>query len=220
LTERGAQALAVDLPGHGEDAGPLADLHGDARRVREALDDIHDPVVLVGHSYGGVVITEAGVHPSVANLVYIASFPLDHNESTSSAAVHEANAAGLDHSNRPDAMAYIHVAEDGTSTVDPEGARLLFYNDCPDDVSSWAVRRLGPHNMQALSQVPREIAWRKRPSIYALCTQDNIVHPELQRILAHRTDDVVEWTTGHSPFLSQPDLVADLLFAAASRLMT
>lgn len=215
LAERGVGAVAVDLPGHGADPGALSDLHGDAQRVREVLDGFTEPVVLVGHSYGGVVITEAGVHPMVSHLVYLASFNLDEGESAMGAAMAESQAAALDHSNRPDVLAYVHVADDGTATIDEEGGRILFYNDCPDDVATWAVGQLGPQPMETLSQTPRAVAWRHRPSTYAVCTADNIVHPDLQRILARRATIAVEWPTGHSPFLSRPDLVADLLAGLA-----
>ena len=211
LADRHVRATTIDLPGHGADPGPFADLHGDADTVRSALDRFDEPVVLVGHSYGGVVITEAGVHPRVSHLVYIASFNLDEGESAMSAAITESETASLDHSERPDVLSYVEVADDGTSSIDPSGARILFYEDCPDDVADWAVDRLGPHPMETLSQTPRVAAWRQRPSTYAVCNSDNIVHPDLQRILARRADHVVEWPTGHSPFLSRPDLVADLL---------
>ncbi len=211
LTARDVPVHAIDLPGHGRDAGVLTDLHGDAERVRRTLDGWDEPVVLVGHSYGGVVITEAGVHPCVTDLVYLASFNLDQGESALSAAESASASADLDHADRPDAFSYIHVGDDGMSTVDPEGARLLFYNDCTDDDADWAVARLGPHPMANLEQTPAAVAWRQRSSTYAVCTLDNIVHPGLQRILAGRADRVVEWPTGHSPFLSRPDLVADLL---------
>ncbi len=208
--------MAIDLPGHGDDASALTDLHGDAQRVRSALDGFAEPVVLVGHSYGGIVNTEAGVHPMVSELVYLASFNLDEGESAMSAAAGESTAAALDHTGRPDVLAQIHMAEDGTSTIDQAGARILFYNDCSDEWADWAVARLGPHPLESLSQSPEAVAWRHKPSTYAVCTLDNIVHPDLQRILARRADRVVEWPTGHSPFLSRADLVADLLASAAS----
>jgi len=217
LDERGVRSVAIDLPGHGDDPGLLSDLHGDADRVRHVLDGFTEPVVLVGHSYGGVVITEAGMHPGVAHLVYVASFNLDEGESAMSAAVKASTAAALDHADRPDVLGHLHMAVDGTSTVEAEGARVLFYNDCSREVSDWAVTRLGAQRIETLSQCPDAVAWRHKPSTYAVCAADNIVHPGLQRILARRADDVVDWPTGHSPFLSRPDLVAELLSTVARR---
>ena len=86
LDDAGVTSIAVDLPGHGNDRGPFTDLHGDADRVRETLDDVDGDVVLVGHSYGGCVITDAGAHPDVRHLVYVAAFPLDADESAANAA--------------------------------------------------------------------------------------------------------------------------------------
>lgn len=216
LAEHDISALPIDLPGHGDDPGALTDLRGDAERVRHALDDCPEPVILVGHSYGGVVITEAGLHPNVSHLFYIASFNLDEGESAMSAAVADSEAGALDHSGRPDVLSYMHVADDGTSTVDDEGARILFYNDCSTEVADWALSRLGPHPIETLSQAPAAVAWRHQPSTYAICAKDNIVHPDLQRMLARRATTSVEWPTGHSPFLSRPDLVADLLLSVRS----
>ena len=97
----GITATALDLPGHGEDEGALGDLHADAARVRETLDELGGAVVLVGHSYGGAVITEAGTHPAVQHLVYIAAFALDAGESCVSAATSEMEAAQISHEGRP-----------------------------------------------------------------------------------------------------------------------
>ena len=216
LAERQVEAVAVELPGHGADPGPLTDLHGDAARVGEVLDGLGRPSVLVGHSYGGVVITEAGTHRNVAHLVYIASFNLDATESAMSAAMAETQAASIDHGGRPDALSYVRDAGDGTTTIDPEGARILFYNDCPPEIADWAVAHLGRQPIETLSQSPAAVAWRERPSTYAVCTLDNIVHPELQHVLARRATHTVEWPTSHSPFLSRPDLVVDLVAGLAA----
>ena len=124
LAARQIRASAIDLPGHGTDPGTLTDLHGDAESVWSALDRFDDPVILVGHSYGGVVITEAGVHPQASHLVYVASFNLDEGESAMAAAIAQTEAASIDHSERPDVFSYTHLAADGTSTIDSEGARI------------------------------------------------------------------------------------------------
>lgn len=76
LSKAGIASVAVDLPGHGDDAGPLGDLHADADRVRRVLDPPAGPVELAGHSYGGAVITDAGAHPAVARRVYLTALPL------------------------------------------------------------------------------------------------------------------------------------------------
>ena len=101
LTSTGVECLALDPPGHGEDGQPLGDLYSDATRVRATLDQLKGDVVLVGHSYGGAVITEAGLHPPVEHLVYIVAFALDAGESCVSAATAEIGASQISHDGRP-----------------------------------------------------------------------------------------------------------------------
>jgi pimeloyl-ACP methyl ester carboxylesterase len=212
LTAGGIATVAVDLPGHGEDRRPLSDLAGDTAHVTEVLDGIGGPVVLVGHSYGGCVITGAGVHPNVRHLVYLCALLLDEGETAMSAATAEAQAAQLDHSGRPDLVGALRFEDDGdTCTIDPAQATALFFGDCAPDVAAGAVARLGPQRMSTLSQPATAVAWRERPSTYVVCEDDGAIHPGLQELLARRTDAVVRWPTSHSPFLSRPDLVADLV---------
>jgi pimeloyl-ACP methyl ester carboxylesterase len=215
VRERGIDGVAIDLPGHGDDPGPYADLHGDAARVTEVLDTIDGDVVLVGHSYGGAVITESGVHPRVAHLVYLCAFAIDGDEAVSRAGVNDPDIATVSHEGRPSFVQHLHVADDGLGTWDAEGAGPCFYSDCDADTVAWAVARIDAHPMGNLAQAPDAVAWRDTPSTYAVCTEDMTVHPDLQRILARRCTTSVEWSTGHSPFLSRPDLVADLLVGLA-----
>jgi len=213
LSAAGVEAIAVDLPGHGSDRGPLGDLHGDAAWVRAELDR-HDRVVLVGHSYGGAVITEAGDHPTVDRLVYVAAFPLRDDESCAHAA--SAEAAGIDHRGRPDLGAgFVHHA-DGTVTLDPGTATACLLSDCDPPTITWALGRLGPQPLNTLTQSPTTFAWRSKPSTYVVCANDQAIHPDLQRILARRCQAIIEWPTGHSPFLSEPQRVAELLGTLAS----
>jgi pimeloyl-ACP methyl ester carboxylesterase len=219
LTEQGLTVTALDLPGHGEDREPLTDLHGDAARVTEALDRLDDPAVLVGHSYGGAVVTEAGDHPVVTSLVFIAAFALDAGESCVAAAIQESEAAGIDWEGRPNLGQGFIVAEDNTVTLDRQVAARCLYNDCDEEVTAWALDRLGPHPLGNLQQEPATIAWNSKPSTYVVCADDFGVHPDLQRVLAKRCATTVEWPTGHSPFLSDPRRVIGLLAEeAAARL--
>ena len=215
LEQRGPRAVAVDLPGHGADAGPLGDLHVDAARVRAVLDGAAPPVVLVGHSYGGAVITEAGDHPAVARLVFLAALALDHGESCVSAATEASLPAGNPWTEGPNLAQGIVSADDGTTTLDPVVAAACLYNDCDDETVAWALARLGPHPLGNLEQEPDAVSWRHRPATYAVCARDLAVPADLQRVMARRCGRVVEWPTGHSPFLSRPELVVDLLVAEA-----
>jgi pimeloyl-ACP methyl ester carboxylesterase len=212
VREAGVVVIAVDLPSR---ADPLGDLHGDAAHVRSVLDAAGGDVVLVGHSYGGAVITGAGDHDAVAQLVYLCAFALDTDESCMAAAADESAAAGISHEGRPDLGAAIVVADDRTSTLTSDGAAALLYNRCDAETASWAVSHLTPQPMATLSQAPPAVAWRERLSTYVVCTDDNIVHPDLQRIMARRCSSSIEWPTDHSPFLSTPTVVADLLIDLA-----
>jgi pimeloyl-ACP methyl ester carboxylesterase len=215
LTSAGVNAIALDLPGHGDDRGPLGDLESDAARVRETLDEVSGDVVLVGHSYGGAVITEAGLHPSVQHLVYLAAFALDTGQSCVKAAT-DVEAALISHDGRPNLGTGFIMSSDGMITLDPSTAEECLYNDCDADTVAWALARLCPQPLITLQGQPVHAAWQKKPSTYVICTDDMAVHPDLQRIMARRCRSVIEWPTGHSPFLSRPDLVAGLSMELAS----
>lgn len=217
LRDAGVEATAIDLPGHGSDSGALTDLPGDTVYLRSVLDGAEAPVVLVGHSYGGAVITAAGDHPAIGHLVYLCAFALDTGESCQSVAARAPEIAGSGDDGAP-ARELLVVGESGTTVLTPEGAAGRFYNDCDDATIAWAVGRLCPQPMLALEQSPVAVAWRQRPSTYAVCRDDLVIRPALQRAMAARCSTAVEWPTGHSPFLSRPDLVADLLEGLAQSL--
>ena len=214
LAQAAISTIAVDLPGHGAGSGAFGDLHDDAARVCDVLADLDGDAVLLGHSYGGAVITQAGTHPAVRHLVYLCAFPLDLGESCAAAAADEA--AGLSHDRRPNLADAFVSHSDGTTTLNPDGAARCLYNDCDPETLRWALSQLGPHPMVTLGQAPNAVAWRERPSTYVVCTNDMAVHPDLQRILARRCTAGVEWPTSHSPFASRPDLVAELLAELAT----
>jgi pimeloyl-ACP methyl ester carboxylesterase len=211
LAARGVDAVAVDLPGHGDDAGSLGDLHTDAARVRGVLDGLDDDCVLLGHSYGGAVITEAGSHPNVRHLVYLCAYLLDEGESCMSVSIREAEALGLRWDEGPNLVTGIQVQDDGTSTVARDIAAECFFHDCEPAATEAALDRLGRQPMVTLADEPLAVAWRERPSTYVVCTDDRAIPEALQRVMAKRSTNVVEWPTSHSPFLSAPDRVADLL---------
>jgi pimeloyl-ACP methyl ester carboxylesterase len=218
LTAKGLPAVAVDLPGHGLDAGPLGDLHGDAARVCELLDTLAaagNDIVLVGHSYGGAVVTEAGVHPAVRHLVYLCALALAEDESCATVAVGDTVAA-ISHEGRPNLNESLVIDEDGLATLArPDLAATCLYNECDPETASSALSRLGPQPMVTFQQIPHAVAWRGIPSTYVVCANDFAIHPELQRIMAARCSRQLEWESDHSPFLSHPELVTDLLAGIA-----
>ena len=213
LEAAGVDVVAVDLPGHGASREPMTDLHGDAAAVTSALDTVDGPVVLVGHSYGGAVVTEAGAHDRVAHVVYIAAFNLADGECVARAAADDAAVADIDHSGRPE-LGAILTRVDGrkSTTVIAELAAPIFYNDCTVETRHRGQSRSSARNSWPTSPTSqRPSPGANRPSTYVICGDDNAVHPDLQRILARRATTSIEWPTGHSPFLSQPQLVSDFL---------
>ncbi len=210
LRKQAVPVVAIDLPGHGASTEPLTDLHGHGDAVRAALDAIDGPVVLVGHSYGGAAITDAGTHPSVHHLVYLTAFSLDAHESII--------ANDLPDDERAELADAIEFNEDGTIVVDPARAGDIFYADCEPATVATYVSKLVPEGAAGFSQLPRAVAWRERPSTYVVCTEDRAIAPALQRQLAARCNDVIEWPTSHSPFAARPELVSELLVTLARTL--
>lgn len=207
VRQAGVTTSAVDLPGTGFAA--------DVASVRSALDAVDGEAILLGHSYGGAVVTEAGTHASVRHLVYLCAFAIGENESCVTAASGEPDVAAISHDGRPNLAAAMIQHDDGTSTLTREGARSCLYSDVDEDTFEWAYGHLRAQRNASLSAMPGDVAWRTEPSTYVVCAEDQGVHPDLQRIMARRCTEAVEWPTGHSPFASRPDLVADLLIGLA-----
>jgi pimeloyl-ACP methyl ester carboxylesterase len=204
LDAAGQASVAVDLPSVSSATATLAD---DAACVRDALDQLTGEAVLVGHSYGGSVITEAGTHPAVAHLVYLTAFVLEVGESPAENTLTGGARGALE-----DAIRF----GDGVLTIDPDGAVAVFFHDCTPEVAAAAVARLRPMSLAALGGKVTVAAWREKPSTYVVCTDDRGLTTALQRSNAARTGNSIDWPTSHSPFLSRPDLCAELLLELSS----
>ncbi len=213
LDRRGVPSLAVDLPGHGSTGSTFTDLHGDAQAVIEVIDAQaalgRTGPILVGHSYGGAVITEVAARRSdLAHLVYLAAFALEKGESVMSAlTAMPRRDVGLSAAMRPGA--------DGTSTLDPTSAIAALYGSCDPVVATAAVARLSAQPMATMVQPVTGSPLATIPSTYVVCAQDDAVHPDHQRIMAERCRDIVTFDTDHSPFVSMPVETADLLAGLA-----
>jgi pimeloyl-ACP methyl ester carboxylesterase len=195
LTDRGIPSVAVDLPGHGVSPLPLGDLYGDAAEVARVLATIEGPVVLVGHSYGGTVITEAAAdRPNVAHLVYLAAFCTDVGES-----LMETSMGWHEHPDLGDAM---EMRDDGASVLRPDAIALGLYGSCTVAQVAVAERLLDAQPMVTFAQPIRTATWRTIPSTFVVCSQDRAIVPSLQRHMATRCSDVIELDTDHSPFFS------------------
>ena len=199
VIERLPGAVALDLPSNHVDGASFTD---DVNAVRDALDGMTD-VVLCGHSYGGAVISEAGAHDNVRHLVFLTAFALDVGETTIANASPQVPAVAMDTA--------IGI-EDDHVVIDPAGAVAAFYADCEDP----PVDRLVPHTLRAFQIEAAAAAWKDKPSTYVLCTQDQAIHPDRQRFFAGRCGGTIELEASHSPMLSMPDRVAEILRGAAS----
>lgn len=215
LDRRGIPSYAVDLPGHGASIQPLGDLTTDAEFVRDFLAvladrGIDDPV-LVGHSYGGAVISQAAaMRPGVSTLIYLAAFALRVGESVMSA---------LGSFPRHDVSlgSAIQFRNDGSSVLVSSIAREALYGSCAESIADAAVSRLTPQPMATMSQELTVSALEKIPSTYVICTRDEAVHPIHQEIMAQRCTQVVTLDTDHSPFLSKVTDTASIIEQHARR---
>lgn len=185
---------------------PLTSLAEDAAAVRRLLD-VSGPTVLVGHSYGGAVITAVGTHPAVRRLVYLAAFALDEGESVSRVLPERAvPPTGLG--------AALRFSADGAQvTVDEALAPELLYGHCSGQQAAAAIRQHRPVQRGLFGARVGVPAWRTVPSTYVVCTDDRAVAPELQRAMAARAADSLEIAADHCPQLSHPQLVAELLIS-------
>lgn len=210
LDDRGVVSYAVDLPGHGASAAPLADLHGDADHVGTVLDRLSlTDVVLVGHSYGGAVITDAAAGRSdLAHLVYLTAFALLAGESVM-------DPLGALPPETTALQACMQSDDDGNFTIDPSGAIAAFYAECDPTVAQAAVARLGAQPMSTFTQ-PVRAASSTVPSTYVFCARDAAIHPHHQAYLAQRCGARIDLDTDHSPMLSSVDELATILAGLAA----
>jgi pimeloyl-ACP methyl ester carboxylesterase len=212
LRALGYEPEAIDLPGHGRSAEPLTDLHGDADAVRVRLDAIGEPTLLVGHSYGGMVITDAGAHDAVAALVYVAAYLPDAGQTL----LDLFTAPALPEGERPsELVAAVRFSDDRSEMrLQGDAVASALYRDCDLATQQWAIRRLDAQSTASFTQAPRRVAWTSRPTTYVVCTEDRTIPAWLQRTMAVHADRVIDLPASHSPFLSMPERLADVLAEA------
>jgi pimeloyl-ACP methyl ester carboxylesterase len=203
LDRRGVPVRTIDLPSIDADPDDRSALSGDAAAVTGLLDGVKEPALLCGHSYGGMVITQAAAgRQDVARLVYLCAFMPDAGESLLSIIGERAP--------------WIVEQEDGRWLPDLERAATTFYADCDAETQRAATARLRPMPRAPVEEPVSSAPWRDIPSTYVVCTQDMAIPVEWQRErFAPQADDVVELEASHSPFFSQPSAVAGLLAECA-----
>jgi pimeloyl-ACP methyl ester carboxylesterase len=182
-------------------------LESDVKTTRNVLDLQDGPAILVGHSYGGAVITESGTHDAVAGLVYITAFAPDQGESVSS----------LLATLPPDGpVPPILPPVDGFLFLDREKFAASFAADVPAREAAFMADSQVPWGVEALGGTISDPAWRHKPSSYLLVTDDRMIPPPLQRTMAERAGSTTAEVPGsHAIYVSQPGAVAGLIAQAA-----
>ena len=182
---------------------PTISLQGDVDTTRRALD-LHDgPAVLVGHSYGGVVITEAGNHPAVEALVYIAAFAPDKGESVGTLIADPPPGAPVPP---------ILPPQDGFLFLDRDGFAESFAADLPPADAKFLADSQVPWGLDALNGAVTEPAWRAKPSWYLVATDDRMIPPPAQRAMCERIGATsVDVPASHAVYVSQAQAVAALI---------
>jgi pimeloyl-ACP methyl ester carboxylesterase len=186
---------------------PTVSLADDVAVTKRAIATQEGPVILVGHSYGGVVITEAGNDPKVAGLVYIAAFAPDSGESVETLIKNPPPGAPVPP---------ILPPQDGFLFLERSKFRASFAADVESSLASFMADSQVPWGTQALGGAVSQPAWKTRPSWYLVSTEDRMIPPDAQRAMSKRAGaEVVEVKGSHAVYVSQPGSVASLIERAA-----
>jgi pimeloyl-ACP methyl ester carboxylesterase len=186
---------------------PTLSLADDVAATKRVLAAQKAPVILVGHSYGGVVITEAGNDSRVAGLVYIAAFAPDKGESV----------AALIKDPPPGApVPPILPPRDGYLFLDNEKFAASFAGDVPKEKADFMANSQVPWGVEALNGTISEAAWKTKPSWYLIATDDKMIPPPAQRFMSKRAGSTVSEVKGsHAVYVSKPEAVAAIIGKAA-----
>ena len=187
---------------------PTLSLAGDVAATRQVIAQAKGPVVLVGHSYGGVVITEAGNDPKVSKLVYITAFAADKAESVASLIKDPPPGA---------AVPPILPPQDGYLFLDRTKFADSFAADVEANKAAFMADSQVPWGIAALEGAVTEAAWRTKPSWYLIATDDRMIPPPAQQFMAKRAGaTVVESKGSHAIYVSKPEVVASIIKSAAN----
>ena len=188
---------------------PTISLADDVAATKRIIARQSDPVILVGHSYGGAVITEAGNDPKVAGLVYITAFAPDKGESVSSLIKDPPPGAPVPP---------ILPPQDGYLFLDKAKFAASFAADVEEERAAFMADSQVPWGVEALSGTIGEPAWKTKPSWYLIATDDKMIPPAAQRFMSKRAGStVVEVAGSHAIYVSQPNAVAALIEKAAGK---
>ena len=199
LDQRGVPSVALDLP--------MTTLDADAAVLRAALDGLGGDAVVVAHSWGGNVATlGASGAPNVRHLIYLAAVLTE--------AGHPTLAPSAVPKGRETMRSKVVIDAGATTEIDRAASLEVFYPDVEPSLARQAAARLRPFQKAGYAVIETDAvaAWRMIPTTYVVCTEDRMIHPDTQRDMAAAAGaEVIEWASSHSPFLSHPGLVADLV---------
>ena len=200
LDASGVPSVALDLP--------MTTLDRDAAVLSAALAEIKGDAIVISHSWGGSVATLGAIGaPNVRHLIYIAAVLTEAGHPTLSPS--SVPATGRE-TLRPKAV----IETDTTTVIDREVSLAAFYHDVEPSLARQAASRLRPFQKTGYAVIETDAvaAWRTIPTTYVVCAEDRMIHPDTQREMAAAAGaTVLQWPSGHSPFLSHPGLVADLV---------
>ncbi len=200
LQEKGLTVVSVQ--------NPLTSLADDVATTRRMLDNQTGPVVLVGHSWGGVVITEAGKHERVKALVYVAAFAPSEGQSVADVSKDYPTPSGF---------AHILADKEGFLTLSLEGVSKHLAPDVPADQTRLMAATQTPTRGKNFEEKVTTAAWKTRPSWYVVSEQDRMLQPALQKAMAEKISaHVVSLPAGHTPQISQPAEIAKVILAATA----
>jgi pimeloyl-ACP methyl ester carboxylesterase len=200
LEARGLHVVAVQ--------NPLSGLADDVAATRRIIDAQDGPVVLVGHSYGGAVISEAGTHPKVARLVYVAAFGPDTGESLGTTA--------KDFAPTP-VGPEVKPIEDNFLVLTQKGVTEDFAQDLSAAEQQLLFATQGPTAAAVFGATISDAAWRHKPSFYVVAENDRMINPDYERFAAKRMGaKTLALPTSHVPMLSRPKEVANFIAEAAA----
>jgi pimeloyl-ACP methyl ester carboxylesterase len=191
----------VTLTSSADDPAALRDMYADAEVIAQAAAAIDGPVVVVAHSYGGMPTTQGLPYATnVRRIIYLAAFQLQVGESLLTP-----NGGSL----MP--WAKLHQGDGHGDYVEATTPTTVFYNDLDARTAGRAVSQLGYQSYASMRQELTAMAWKTIPSTYVVCESDNAIPVAAQELMAERADDVERMNASHSPFLSQPAALADLI---------
>jgi len=195
LEARGHHVVAPDLP--------LTSFADDAETVARLVEE-HSPAVLIGHSYGGLVISTAATETNgtVSQLIYLAAAMISADDDYFSLMAEHGTS-----------LSESLIENDGSwLTVSPENAARAFYNECDSATTRASITQLRPTSVQCHAiSLPFPEPWREIDSLYIVCARDQAMPPGAQRILAKKATQIAELDTDHSPFFSANEALCDLI---------